>query len=62
MSKDNNKSGSAIGGVIFVGCMFIGAAIGMIMGNLKAGGAMGMGVGFVAMGLIWAVYKNKGEN
>jgi hypothetical protein len=36
--------------------MFIRAAIGMIMGNLKAGGIMA--IGYIVMGLIWAVFKN----
>lgn len=60
MEKDKDKkSGSAIGGVVFVGCMFVGAGIGMIFNNVQSGGAIGMGVGFLAMGVIWAIYKNK---
>lgn len=59
--SDKTKSGSAIGGVIFVGCMFLGAGLGMLFGKVAVGGAMGMGVGFIGMGLIWAVYKNREE-
>ena len=29
--------------------MFIGAGLGYIFGNVQAGGALGMGVGFLAM-------------
>ena len=38
------------GGVILVGCMFLGAGIGMIFGSFLTGGAIGMGVGFIIMG------------
>ncbi|QTN39824.1 hypothetical protein HZ996_11940 [Cryomorphaceae bacterium] len=54
------KSGSAIGGVVFVGCMFIGAGVGFIYHAIHIGGAIGMGVGFIAMGGIWAYYRNQG--
>lgn len=39
------------GGIAFVGCMFLGAGIGMLLGNVAAGGAIGMGAGFIAMAL-----------
>lgn len=35
--------------LIFIGCMFIGGGIGLLVGNLKAGGAIGMGVGFISV-------------
>ena len=56
---DNKKNVSSIGGVIFVGCMFVGAGIGMLLGNVSAGGAIGMGVGFLAMGGMWAYFRDK---
>lgn len=56
MSKE--KSGGSIGGVVFAGCMFIGAGIGMAFGAVQIGGAIGMGVGFLAMAGIWAYYRN----
>ena len=56
---EKGKSGTSIGAVVFVGCMFIGAGIGMLYGKKNVGGAIGMGVGFLAMAAIWAVYKNK---
>lgn len=57
--EDDRKSGSAIGGVIFVGCMFIGAGLGFLYGAVHIGGAIGMGVGFIAMGATWAYYRDK---
>jgi len=39
-------------GLIFVACMFIGAGIGLIFGRPDAGGAIGMGFGFLLMALI----------
>lgn len=59
MEIEKKKSGSAIGGVVLVGCMFVGAGIGMIAGTVQVGGALGLGVGFIAMGAIWAYYRNK---
>lgn len=58
MSNDR-KNSSAIAGVAFAGCMFIGAGIGMIYNSAKIGGAIGMGVGFIAMAIIWMVYNKK---
>ncbi len=59
MSDNRKKSGSAIGGIVFVGCMFIGAGIGMIYDSQQIGGALGIGVGFISMGAIWAYYREK---
>ncbi|MCF8258898.1 MAG: hypothetical protein K9J06_15185 [Flavobacteriales bacterium] len=57
--ESQKKSGSSIGGLIFVGCMFLGGGIGMAMGNMPVGGAVGMGVGFIAMGIIAAYNRNR---
>ena len=59
MENEKKKSGSSIGGVVFAGCMFIGAGIGMLFDRIEIGGAIGMGVGFIAMGAIGAYYRNK---
>ena len=39
--KEHKKGGAAIGGLIFVGCMFIGGGIGMIFDAEEVGGAIG---------------------
>ena len=57
--EEKKKSGSSIGGVVMVGCMFIGGGIGMLCDKVPVGGAIGMGIGFIAMGVIWAYYRNK---
>ena len=51
MEKENNEKFKS-GGIIFVGCMFLGAGIGMALGKVAVGGAIGMGVGFIAMGIL----------
>jgi hypothetical protein len=57
MEEKQNK-GKNIGGLVFVGCMFIGAGIGMAMGQVAVGGAIGMGVGFLGMAAAWMLTKN----
>jgi hypothetical protein len=39
--------------------MFLGGGIGMLYNSEEIGGAIGMGVGFIAMGAIWAYYRQK---
>ena len=53
------KNASAIGGVIFTGCMFIGMGAGMYYHHLVEGMFIGMGTGFVAMGILWAILRQK---
>ncbi len=57
--KERVKTATSIGGLFFVGGMFVGAGIGMIYGAVPIGGAIGMGIGFLAMGIIWAYYMKK---
>lgn len=52
------NKGSKIGGLLFAGCMFIGGGIGMLFGNVTVGGAIGMGVGFVVMALVYIIMKD----
>jgi len=44
---------------IFVGCMFIGIAIGIYYNQVAVGTLLGMGVGFIARGLL---YVNNEKN
>ena len=57
--EEKKTSGTKIGGIVFVGCMFLGAGIGMLYDSEEIGGAIGMGVGFIAMGAIRAYYRQK---
>ncbi len=50
--ENNKKQRRSIGGLVFVGCMFLGAGIGIYYGSMKMGGAIGMGIGFLAMAAI----------
>jgi len=40
------------GGVAFVGCMFLGIGIGMLVDSVGAGTLIGMGTGFLAMAIL----------
>jgi len=45
-SGDNSKK---VGGLLFVGCLFLGIGIGMYLENPKVGTMIGLGVGFLVM-------------
>lgn len=51
MAKKENKYDAA-GGVVFVGCMFVGMGVGFLLGQLVVGLFVGMGVGFIGMGIL----------
>jgi hypothetical protein len=40
-----------VSGLVFVGCLMIGLAIGFLIGNVAAGLLGGLGVGFIAMAI-----------
>jgi hypothetical protein len=42
-------SRSGISGLVFVGCLLLGLAIGFLAGNIVVGVIGGLGVGFIAM-------------
>jgi len=41
-----------VGRLVFVGLMFLGAGVGLLVGNVIAWGSIGMGLGFIAMALL----------
>ncbi len=49
MASKKSKELKDISGLVFVGCMFIGGGIGFLINQVVFGGAIGMGVGFLAM-------------
>jgi hypothetical protein len=59
--EQNEKRGNArkVGGLLFVGCMFIGIAIGNYMGNPGMGTMGGMGLGFIMMAVVYLSEANK---
>lgn len=40
------------GGVIFIGCALLGVGLGMLFDQIAAGVLIGVGVGFIGMGII----------
>jgi F0F1-type ATP synthase assembly protein I len=44
---------------VFVGCLLIGAGIGNAFDAMDVGGTIGIGAGFIGMGVILAYYRNK---
>jgi hypothetical protein len=48
--QESNRKG--ISGLVFVGCLMIGLAVGFVTGNIVAGLFGGLGVGFIAMAIV----------
>ena len=53
-SEKQSPTGKGASGVVFVGCLLLGLAVGFVTGNIMAGLLGGLGVGFVAMGIMRA--------
>jgi len=49
-----------VGGLVFVGLMFLGAGVGLLVGHTGAGALIGMGLGFIAMALLRGGAEEKG--
>jgi hypothetical protein len=53
MSGDKQElKRKGISGLVFVGCLMIGLAIGLLIGNIAVGLLGGLGVGFIAMAIV----------
>lgn len=60
MEKENkSKKKETAGGLLFIGCMFIGMGLGYMLGNMGTGLFVGMGSGFVAFGIVYLIYKDQ---
>jgi hypothetical protein len=55
MVKKDKKEDAA--GLVFVGALFIGMALGMFYGNVAVGVLAGLGVGFILMALVRILLK-----
>ena len=53
------KAAKKAGGLLFVGCMFIGMAAGWYYCNLLIGMFAGMGIGFIMMAVVIMSEANK---
>ena len=51
-SEKQEPKKNGISGLVFVGCLMIGFAIGFLTGNIPAGLFGGLGVGFLAMAIV----------
>ena len=60
-NESNGKKSAAqkAGGLLFVGCLFIGMALGWYFGDIKIGLFGGMGIGFVMMAVVYLSAANK---
>jgi len=50
--EENKKIKSAFSWPVYIGCMLIGTAIGILYGNPGVGILIGMGVGFISAAII----------
>ena len=57
MKKKRESKSDKVGGFVFVGALIIGTGFGLLYGNVSAGTLIGLGVGFVLLGIIKAFMK-----
>ena len=50
-SEKQKPERTGVSGLVFVGCLILGLAIGLLTGNVAAGLLGGLGVGFIAMAI-----------
>ncbi len=52
------KNQNVVFGIVWAGSVMVGAGIGMLMDNLEAGGAIGVGMGLILTALVTSgVYR-----
>lgn len=52
-TQERSRKGAS--GLIFVGFLILGLAIGFIVGNVMGGFFVGLGLGFIAMAIVRAI-------
>ncbi len=59
--EEAKKTAQKVGGLMFVGCMFIGMAAGKFYPGIgmTVGLFAGMGIGFIMMAVVWMSAVNK---
>ena len=58
MEKQKSKSKvETAGGLVFVGALMVGIGLGIYYNITAVGTLVGLGVGFILFGLIWAFMK-----
>ena len=58
MAKEKSKSkADTAGGLVFVGPLMIGLGLGIYYNQTAVGILVGLGVGFILFGLVWAFLK-----
>ena len=50
-SEKQKPDRKGVSGLVFVGCLMLGLAIGLLTGNVAVGLLGGLGVGFIAMAI-----------
>ena len=57
--EEKKKSIWPIAIFVFIGCLLIGAGIGNAFDASDVGGSIGLGAGFLSVGVVLAYFKNK---
>ena len=50
-NEKQERSRSGVSGLVFVGCLILGLAVGFLIGNITVGLLGGLGIGFIAMAI-----------
>lgn len=51
-SREQESKRKGVAGLVFVGCLMLGFAVGFLLSNLVVGLFGGLGIGFIAMAIV----------
>lgn len=57
--EEKTQDSSSVIGLVFVGCLLVGIGLGILYHQVAVGVLVGLGVGFISMGLLKVFFGDK---